>query len=66
MISAILAVEIKNLYRSILFLGLFGVILGVVFFTLNANLIGIFQIAVYGGISIVLILLITILGERHE
>ena len=66
LISVILSVELKNLYHAVICLGLAGIILGLIFFSLHANLIGIFQMAVYGGISIVLIFLITMVGEKHE
>ena len=65
-VFAILSVELKNLYHSILCLTLVGIILGLIFFALNANLIGIFQIAVYSGMSMVLLYLIVMLGEKYE
>ncbi len=66
LVSVILAVENKNLFHSVLCLGFAGIVLGLIFFLLHANLVGIFQIAVYGGINIVLIFLVTMLGEKHE
>jgi len=65
-ITAILTVEIKNLYKSILCLGCFGIVLGIIFFVLKANLVGIFQIGVYGGVTLVLVFLVMIVGEDHE
>jgi len=63
---AILAVEAKNLFYSVVFLGLVGITLGLIFFSLHANLVGVFQAAVYGGISVILIFLIMMVGEKDE
>jgi len=65
-ITAIISVEMKNLYKSVLCLGLCGVVLGIIFFTLQANLVGIFQIGIYGGMTLVLIFLVMMVGENHE
>jgi len=65
-ITAILSVEMKNLYRSVLCLGLCGVVFGVIFFVLQANLVGIFQIGIYGGMTLVLVFLVMMVGENHE
>jgi NADH:ubiquinone oxidoreductase subunit 6 (subunit J) len=66
LITAILSVEMKNLYKSVLCLGLCGVVLGIIFFILQASLVGIFQIGIYGGMTLVLVFLITMVGENHE
>jgi NADH:ubiquinone oxidoreductase subunit 6 (subunit J) len=66
LISAILSVEFKNLFRAVICLGVVGILLGIIFFYLGANLIGIFQIGIYGGLTIILLFLILMLGEKHE
>lgn len=65
-ITAIISVEMKNLYKSVLCLGLCGVLLGIIFFILQANLVGIFQMGIYGGMTLVLIFLVMMVGENHE
>ncbi len=65
-ITAVLSVEVKNLYKSVLCLGLCGILFGVVFFILQASLVGIFQIGIYGGMTLVLVFLVMMVGEDHE
>jgi NADH:ubiquinone oxidoreductase subunit 6 (subunit J) len=64
--TAILSVEMKNLYKSVLCLGVCGIILGIIFFILQANLVGVFQIGIYGGVTLVLVFLVMMVGEDHE
>lgn len=65
-ITAVLSVEVKNLYKSVLCLGLCGILFGVAFFVLQASLVGIFQIGIYGGMTLVLVFLVMMVGEDHE
>lgn len=65
-ITAIISVEMKNLYKSVLCLGICGILLGIIFFVLQANLVGIFQIGIYGGMTLVLVFLVMMVGEDHD
>jgi NADH:ubiquinone oxidoreductase subunit 6 (subunit J) len=64
-ILSIIAVELDNFTYSIISLAGAGVILGIIFFTLGAVYVSVFQILIYGGaITILFFTLVNMTEER--
>ncbi len=48
-LSAIVSVESKNLMMSVLFLSAYGLLLGVIFYLMGAELVGLLQAIIFSG-----------------
>jgi NADH-quinone oxidoreductase subunit J len=64
--SAILAIESRSLVRTALWFLVFTVSLGLLFITLGAVLVGIFQILVYSGGAVALLMLVVMFTRRRD
>jgi NADH-quinone oxidoreductase subunit J len=64
--SAILAIESRSLVRTALWFLVFTVSLGLIFITLGAVLVGIFQILVYSGGVVALLMLVVMFTRRRD
>ncbi len=64
--SAILAIESKSLVRTVLWFLVFTVSLGLLFVSLGAVLVGIFQILVYSGGAVALLMLVVMFTRRRD
>jgi len=65
-VLAILAVELKNLLQAAVCLGGMCIVLGILFAVLNAVYVGVFQLLIYAGATMVLFLAVVMLTEREE
>ena len=63
---AILALESKKILHSIIFLWILVLVIGVTYFLLFAFYASLFQIFLYGGVLIVLILIFIMLYENED
>lgn len=63
-IFSILAIELDNLTYSIISLAGAGVVLGIIFFSLGAVYVSVFQILIYGGV--ITILFFTLINLTEE
>jgi len=67
LISALLAVEIKNLIYATLAFAIMGVFLGVIYFLLLAPYVAAFQLIIYAGaVTVLLLATISFIGRRSE
>lgn len=65
-ISGILSIEVKSLVKSVMFLFIFTLSLGILFFVLGAFHVGLFQILAYSGGVIALFIMVIMLTRRVE
>jgi len=64
-LTALMAVESKDIIRAILYFLLFNVIVGVIMYALGAPYAGLFQILVYaGGVTILFLAALHTIGGR--
>jgi NADH-ubiquinone/plastoquinone oxidoreductase chain 6. len=64
--SAILAIESRSLVRTVLWFLVFTVSLGLLFISLGAVLVGVFQILVYSGGAVALMMLVVMFTRRRD
>ncbi len=64
--SAILAIESRSLVRTVLWFLVFTVSLGLLFILLGAVLVGVFQILVYSGGAVALMMLVVMFTRRRD
>lgn len=64
--SAILAIESRSLVRTVLWFLVFTVSLGLLFISLGAVLVGVFQILVYSGGAVALLMLVVMFTRRRD
>lgn len=67
LLLTVFSVESKSLMRCAVALGGVGIIMGLIFISLKVYMVGVFQMAVYGGITAVLIFVLSMLsGGKDE
>ncbi|MHA1237709.1 MAG: NADH-quinone oxidoreductase subunit J family protein [Candidatus Odinarchaeia archaeon] len=67
LISALAAVELKNLIYAALAFAVMGVFLGAIYFLLLAPYVAVFQLIIYAGaVTVLLLATITLIGRRSE
>ncbi|MDJ0274444.1 MAG: NADH-quinone oxidoreductase subunit J [Nitrososphaerota archaeon] len=64
--SAILAIESRSLVRTAMWFLVFTVSLGLLFVALGAAVVGIFQILVYSGGAVALLMLVVMFTRRRD
>lgn len=64
--SAILSIESRSLVRTALWFLVFTVSLGLLFVALGAAVVGIFQILVYSGGAVALLMLVVMFTRRRD
>jgi len=67
-IFAILSIEVKNLFKAIIFFALMCISIGAIYWILSAPYIAVFQLAIYAGAIVVLFLATVMLtiGKERE
>ena len=68
LIFAVLSIEVKNLFRAIIFFALMCISIGAMFWMLKAPYLAVFQLTVYSG-AVVALLLATVMltvGKERE
>ena len=65
---ALLSIEVKNLFHAVIFFALMCISIGAIFWVLNAPYLAVFQLAVYAGAVVTLLLAAVILtvGKERE
>jgi len=65
---ALLSIEVKNLFHAVIFFALMCISIGAIFWMLNAPYLAVFQLAVYAGAVVALLLAAVILtvGKERE
>ncbi|MCD6236087.1 MAG: NADH-quinone oxidoreductase subunit J [Thaumarchaeota archaeon] len=67
-ISAVLSIEVKNLYKAVIFFALMSISIGAIFWLLNSPYLAVFQLTVYSGAVVALLLAVVMLtvGKERE
>jgi len=68
LVLAVLSIEVKNLFHAVMFFALMCISIGSMFWMLNAPYLAIFQLAIYAGAVVALLLVTVILtvGKERE
>ncbi|RLF92560.1 hypothetical protein DRN52_07810 [Thermococci archaeon] len=68
LVFALLSIEVKNLFHAVIFFALMCISVGAIFWTLNAPYLAVFQLAIYAGAVVALLLATVILtvGKERE
>ena len=65
-IAAIVALEAENLSRAIISLALSSIGIGVIFLLLGATYAGLFELLIYGGVLLILFLVVASFVESED